>query len=46
MITLNIWIEKKKMMPQNQTGFRKGLGTMDNIMCVLNYLINTVREDS
>lgn len=26
-------------MPQNQTGFREGMGTMDNIY-VINYLIN------
>lgn len=32
-------IEKKKLIPPNQTGFRKGMGTMDNIY-VLNYLIN------
>ena len=32
-------IEEKGALPPNQTGFRKGVGTMDNI-CVLNYLIN------
>lgn len=32
-------VEKKDLVPQNQTGFRKGLGTVDNIY-VLNYLIN------
>lgn len=32
-------VEEKEIMPQYQTGFRKGLGTMDNIY-VLNYLIN------
>ncbi|KAL6421475.1 hypothetical protein ACFW04_014062 [Cataglyphis niger] len=30
---------KKGLVPQNQTDFRKGLGTMDNIF-VLNYLVN------
>ena len=30
---------KKEMIPQNQTGFRNGLGTVDNIF-VLNYLAN------
>jgi len=32
-------IEEKGLMPPNQTGFRRGMGTMDNIF-VLNYLIN------
>ncbi|CAK9799089.1 Transposon TX1 uncharacterized 149 kDa protein [Anthophora plagiata] len=32
-------IEEKEIMPPNQTGFRKGMGTIDNIY-VLNYLIN------
>ncbi|CAK9832677.1 Retrovirus-related Pol polyprotein from type-1 retrotransposable element R2 (Fragment) [Anthophora retusa] len=32
-------IEEKEMIPPNQTGFRKGVGTIDNIY-VLNYLIN------
>ncbi|KAL6417839.1 hypothetical protein ACFW04_014331 [Cataglyphis niger] len=32
-------MEKKALMPQNQTGFRKELRTMDNIF-VLNYLVN------
>ncbi|KAL6431939.1 hypothetical protein ACFW04_007396 [Cataglyphis niger] len=32
-------VEVKGLVPQNQTGFRKGLGTMDNIF-VLNYLVN------
>jgi len=32
-------VEGKGLIPQNQTGFRKGLGTIDNIY-VLNYLIN------
>ena len=32
-------VEEKKLVPQNQTGFRRGLGTMDNIF-VINYLIN------
>lgn len=31
--------EEKKVIPQNQTGFRKGMATMDNIY-VINYLIN------
>lgn len=32
-------IEEGGMIPQNQTGFRKGRGTIDNIY-VLNYLVN------
>ncbi|CAK9810685.1 Transposon TX1 uncharacterized 149 kDa protein [Anthophora plagiata] len=32
-------IEEKEMIPPNQTGFRKGVGTIGNIY-VLNYLIN------
>jgi len=36
---LRIECEEKKVIPQNQTGFRKGIGTMDNIY-VINYLIN------
>lgn len=32
-------VERKKIVPQNQTGFRKGMGTIDNIY-VLNYLVN------
>lgn len=32
-------IESKQMIPHNQTGFRKGMGTVDNIY-VLNYLVN------
>lgn len=32
-------VEKKGLFPQNQTGFRKGLGTIDDIY-VLNYLVN------
>ncbi|KAL6420898.1 hypothetical protein ACFW04_011880 [Cataglyphis niger] len=36
---LNDEVEKKGLVPQNQTGFRKGLGTMDNIF-ILNYLVN------
>ncbi|KAL6420056.1 hypothetical protein ACFW04_011913 [Cataglyphis niger] len=32
-------VEKKGLVLQNQTGFRKGLGTMDNIF-ILNYLMN------
>lgn len=31
--------EKKGIIPQNQTGFRKGMGTIDNVY-VLNYLVN------
>ncbi|XP_018375576.1 PREDICTED: uncharacterized protein LOC108769213 [Trachymyrmex cornetzi] len=32
-------IEGKGMIPPNQTGFRKGLGTLDNIY-VINYLVD------
>ncbi|KYN09264.1 hypothetical protein ALC57_18628, partial [Trachymyrmex cornetzi] len=32
-------VEGKGLIPPNQTGFRKGLVTMDN-MYVLNYLVN------
>jgi len=32
-------IEGKGMIPPNQTGFRRGMGTMDNVY-VLNYIIN------
>jgi len=32
-------VETKEMLPQSQTGFRKGIGTIDNIF-TLNYLIN------
>ncbi|RLU21743.1 hypothetical protein DMN91_006119 [Ooceraea biroi] len=32
-------VEEKGMIPQNQTGFRKGLGAMDNVYA-LNYMIN------
>lgn len=32
-------VEEKRLIPQNQTGFRKGLRTIDNIFA-LNYLIN------
>lgn len=32
-------VKKKRIIPENQTGFRKGMGTMDNIY-VINYLIN------
>ncbi|KAL6418191.1 hypothetical protein ACFW04_012287 [Cataglyphis niger] len=32
-------VEEKGLVPQNQTGFRRGLGTMDNIF-ILNYLVN------
>lgn len=32
-------IEMKRMIPHNQTGFRQGMGRMDNIYTI-NYLIN------
>lgn len=32
-------VERKGIIPQNQTGFRRGMGAMDNIY-VINYLIN------
>jgi len=32
-------VERKGLIPQNQTGFRKGMGIVDNIY-VLNYLVN------
>lgn len=32
-------MERKGILPRNQTGFRKGLGTIDNIF-VINYLVN------
>jgi len=32
-------IKEKEIVPHNQVGFRKGMGTMDNIY-VINYLIN------
>ena len=32
-------VEEKGMIPKNQTRFRKGLGTVDNVY-VLNYLVN------
>ena len=32
-------VEEKESTPHNQTGFRKGMGTVDNIF-VLNYLVN------
>ena len=32
-------VEGKGMIPPNQTGFRKGLGTIDNVY-VLNYIVN------
>ncbi|XP_051167789.1 uncharacterized protein LOC127285695 [Leptopilina boulardi] len=32
-------VEELKCIPDNQTGFRKGMGTLDNIY-VLNYLVN------
>lgn len=36
-------LEEKGVIPQNQTGFRKGMGTIDNIY-VLNYIINRQLE--
>lgn len=36
---LNEKLERKGLMPQNQTGFRKRMETMDNIY-VMNYLIS------
>lgn len=36
-------VEKKGVISQNQTGFRKGMGTMDNIY-VLNYMVNRQLE--
>lgn len=35
--------EGKGMIPQNQTGFRKEMGTLDNIY-ILNYLVNKQLE--
>ncbi|XP_039312991.1 uncharacterized protein LOC120359478 [Solenopsis invicta] len=32
-------VEGKELIPPNQTGFRKGMGTLDNIY-ILNYLVN------
>jgi len=32
-------VEKRGRIPHNQTGFRKGIGTIDNIY-VLNYIVN------
>lgn len=32
-------VKEKDAIPQNQTGFRKGTGTLDNIY-VLNYMVN------
>ncbi|XP_033225093.1 uncharacterized protein LOC117178016 [Belonocnema kinseyi] len=32
-------VEEKRSTPQNQTGFRKGMGNIDNVY-VLNYLVN------
>lgn len=32
-------MERKDLVPQNQTGFRKGIGTINNIF-TLNYMIN------
>lgn len=36
---LNEELEKKRIIPHNQTGFRKDMGTIDNIYAI-NYLIN------
>jgi len=36
---LRVEVENKEIVPQNQVGFRKAMGTMDNIY-VINYLIN------
>jgi len=36
-------MEEKDMVPQNQTGFRKGMGVIDNIY-VLNFLVNRQRK--
>jgi len=40
---LNEEIEGKGSIPPNQTGFRRGMGTLDNIY-VINYLINRQLE--
>lgn len=32
-------VEKKNLIPQNQTSFRRRMGTMDNVFA-LNYLVN------
>lgn len=32
-------VEERGLAPQNQTEFRKGMGTIDNVY-VLNYLVN------
>jgi len=32
-------VEEKEIVPHNQVGFRKGMGTMDNIY-VMNYVVN------
>jgi len=32
-------VEGKGLIPPNQTGFRKGMGTLDNVYA-LNYLVN------
>lgn len=36
---LRVDMEGKGMIPQNQTGFRRGMGTIDTVY-TLNYLIN------
>lgn len=36
---LREYMEGKGMIPQNQAGFRRGMGTIDNVY-TLNYLIN------
>lgn len=35
--------EEKRIIPQNETGFRKGMGIIDNIY-VINYLVNKQLE--
>jgi len=32
-------MEEKRVLSENQTGFRKGMGTMDNIY-IINYFVN------
>ena len=40
---LVVEMEEGRVVPENQTGFRRGMGTMDNVY-VLNYLINRRTE--
>lgn len=35
-------MEEKGVLPPSQTGFRKGLGTTDNIYVIINYYINYI----